>query len=95
VVKQISPTVRVEEARRNNAAKATPALLASLAPRYVEGGRDAMGALIKAGQPMTYIDWNGPPVWRVYELRDGRYQIVAEHDTEAAAIKAAEKLAKG
>lgn len=101
-VHQISETIRVEEARARKEAVATADLLGSL-KGYSMGGRDALGKTIYSGESFAYIDWLGPPVWRVYEDRvvgkdkNGddirRYEIVSEHDGEDAALAAAEQLA--
>ena len=67
---EIGDNVRIERGPVVKTAVATPELFASgtLAAHYAIGKRDKMGEVIVAGQPFTYLDWNGPHAFHVYEF---------------------------
>ena len=97
--KQISPRVRVEPGPVRRTAVATEELLAdtATAKHYEVGRRDAAGEPIELGKEMTYLDYKGPRVFKVYllmEAGDGeRYIWQSEHEAYEDAILAATKLA--
>lgn len=95
--KQISDTVRIDCGPPLRAAIATPDLLGGgrLASHYVVGAPDAVGKPIALGRAMFYVDWKAPAreyVYTVYQLENGRYQIVERYVTEAEALSAAQGM---
>lgn len=57
------------------------------------GPRDAAGKPIVLGEEMTYLDWRGKRVWKIY-LHDGkRYRWHDERETYEEAVAEAAKLA--
>jgi hypothetical protein len=98
-VKQISPRVRVEPGPVRRTAVASEELLAdeATAKHYQVGRRDAAGEPIELGKEMTYLDYRGARVFKVYllsEAGDGeRYVWQSEHPQFEDAVVAATKLA--
>lgn len=92
---EIGGKVRVERGPARKTAKATEALLAdtATATHYQVGQRDADGAMIEAGKPMTYIDWLGAKGWYVYALVEGGWVEDSFHDDETAAVVRAAAIA--
>jgi hypothetical protein len=94
---QISDSIRVDRGPPIRAATATETLLMGgrLASHYRVGAPDAIGRRIELGNTMFYVDWKAKPddyVYTVYQLENGRYQIVERYVTEAAALDAAQKM---
>lgn len=87
---EIDQAVRAEKGYARLTATATSELLDSLQGRYADGGRDAMGATIVLGQPMTYLDYFGDKVWWVYKW-EPRPTVEGEAVTDPPQMYWAEK----
>jgi len=98
-ITQISPRVRVEPGPVRRVAVATKELLSdeATARHYLAGAFDAAGKPIEEGKEMTYLDYRGKRVFKVYLLEpaeDGeRYVWQSEHDTYEAAVAEASRIA--
>ena len=95
--KQLSDTIRVDRGPPIRVATATEPLLRGgrLASHYRVGSPDAVGKSIELDHIMFYVDWRAPEaeyVFTVYELRNGRYQIVERYGTEAEALATAQGM---
>jgi len=82
---EIGGTIRVENGPARIEATATPDLLASL-PRYT--ARDSRGHPVVMGQPMEYLDWDGPWVWYISKLDGDQWEPAGVEKTKEAALNA-------
>ena len=92
---EVGATVRVENGPALKTGTATEELLEDLHGWYSVGAFDARGKPVVAGEAMHYLDWAGPWVWYLSELRGLRWEPAGEEQTKEAALEAAGRLARG
>jgi hypothetical protein len=92
---EIGGRARIERGPAKKTGKATEALLSDekTAAHYQLGARDAAGAVIEAGKPMTYLAWLAPKGFYVYALVEGSWAEDCFHADEAAALTRATEIA--